>query len=235
MIKTVLTGVLALSMMAVPTGQAEACGPYGMMRNVDRDIQRRDRDLLVKAEKALRQGRYHKAFRLAEKTTHVPVLRTTNRRTKKIRRTHQRSPEWARLGARTLRIMSVATVRLNGKSRLKGRLPATNKERVANLTWAADVLRHASKTRPNDTVLKTRLGEAQSKLPGTRKFALLTFKALEKQGRLADAHGYAAYASVLRATGDRAGQKRALKRCRSLTGKRSLCKITPLKVAAAVP
>jgi hypothetical protein len=169
MIKLVVTSVLALSMMIVPTEQAEACGPYGMIRNVDRDIQSRDRALLVKAEKALRQGRYHKAFRLAGKTTYGPVLRMTNRRSKNIMRMKRRSPAWARLGERTLRIMSVATVRLNGKSRLNGRLPATRKQRVANLTWAVDVLRNASKTRPKDIRRKAHPGEAPFQVERTPK------------------------------------------------------------------
>ena len=61
MLRIFVTGALALSMLTVPSTNAEAC-LHGMKRNVDRDMQR-----LVRAEKALRQGRYKRAFNLAQR------------------------------------------------------------------------------------------------------------------------------------------------------------------------
>ena len=224
MLRILFTGALALSMLTVPSSNAEAC-LHSMKRNVDRDMQR-----LVRAEKALKQGRYKRAFNLAQRAHSGAIdLAVTKGNTRgrrpRVRRIQRPTPMMQSLDRRAIRVMAVATVRLDGKTGLAVKIAGIKDAGIANLKWAVKQLREASDRRQHDSLIKTRLGEALAKLPSKQKEALEVLESLAKEDFLADAHGYAAFAKVLSANGDEGAIAEALKRCRAMASKKSICKL----------
>tara|TARA_Y100001954_G_scaffold63282_1_gene68925 strand:+ start:125 stop:523 length:399 start_codon:yes stop_codon:yes gene_type:complete len=126
---------------------------------------------------------------------------------------------------RAMRVMAVAAVRTGGKIGPRANIVGSKEARTQNLSWAVDRLRDDSKRRPHDSLLKTRLGEALAALPRHEKEAKEILESLAKEDLLADAHGYAAFAGVLRATGERDGAEEALNRCRAMARSKSICEL----------
>ena len=229
MLRMVMTGALALSMM-IPIHDADAC-IHGMKQNRDRDMQ-----LLVRAERALKSGKYKRAFKTARRVNSRPIDVTDVRAKRRRNRVRLGSRHGTRgLVERANRVMAVATIRLDGQTRLARKMPRTAKERLANITWAAHTLRTASSQRPHDAFLKSRLGEALAQTPTGRKEALEILESLAKEDFLADAHGYAAFARLLSWSGDQDGKDEALERCMAMAKKKSICTIKPAQVATTRP
>ncbi len=220
MLRIVMTGALALSMMTITPSDADAC-LHGMKRDSDRDMQ-----LLARAKTALKSGKYKRAFTLAKRINSSPI--NVTKMGSKLRRIKTRPGPYR--GARSLRtraarVMAVATIRLDGKTQLTGKMPRSANERLENVKWAANTMRAALSKRPHDAFLKSRLGEALAKIPAARKEALELLESLAKEDFLADAHGYAAFARLLSWNGDQDGKDEALKRCIAMAKKKSICKI----------
>ena len=219
MLRFLLSGALVLSMLTIHLPETEAC-LHSMKRHVDRDMQR-----LSRAEKALKNGRFKRAFKLARRSHSgaIGLALKKGRNAPRIRRSKRQTPAMAKNDRRAIRVMAVATVRTGGKTGLRANIAGSNQARTQNLSWAVERLRDASKTRPHDSLLKTRLGEALAALPRYETEAKEMLESLAKEDLLADAYGYAAFAGVLRATGEREGAEEALKRCRAMARSKSIC------------
>ena len=219
MLRFLLSSAVVLSMITVQSSEAEAC-LHSMKRNVDRDIQR-----LSRAEKALKNGRFKRAFNLARRSHSgaVDLGLRKGRKISRLRRSRRHTPLMVKNDLRAIRVMAVAALRTGGKTGLLANIVGSKEARAQNLSWAVDRLRDASKRRPHDSLLKTRLGEALATLPRHEKEAKDILESLAKEDLLADAHGYAAFAGGLRATGEREGAEEALKRCRAMARSKSIC------------
>ena len=214
-----VTVAIGLSLTA---GSALACGHSIRMR-LDPEA-----EMMRVVNKQIRKHQYRAAARTILRT--YPDIRTrvakrTPRRSHRLRM----SPFGVRNPAINLRrariAMATAVARTDGHltagNGWSGRTPHM---RLADLRWAANVLRRAVARTPRSVVMRTRLGEALSRLPWTRGEALDLLSDIAAKGGLPEGMAWAALADLKQELGDRQGSRQALQRCRKLDGSARACR-----------
>lgn len=135
------------------------------------------------------------------------------------------SPTKTPIVGRAERVLALALARHGGALPLEREVPdyargswggRTEAERAANLSWASGSLRALHDAKRDDPALETDLAEALSKLPATRQEARDRLEQLAKRDLIGSAEGYAVLAELRAESGDKAGEKLALTRCRAL-------------------
>ncbi len=126
----------------------------------------------------------------------------------------------AALGNRTLRIIALACVRLDGAIGPWGN--AKPQQRKANVQWATSTsLQAIAATKPTDAVGKADYAEALAKTSGSE--AKKRLEDLAAKDVLATPYAYAALAALRGSSGDAKGRDEALARCRTMAAKKSIC------------
>ncbi len=176
----------------------------------------------------IRGHRYQAAARTILRTW--PDIRTrVASRSKHNHRTRIMSPFGRSNPAVNLRrarlAMATAVVRTDGHLKAsKGWSGRNPHMRLADLRWAAKVFRQEVARVPHSLVMKTRLGEALSRLPWTRGEAYDTLSKVAAKGVMPEGMGWAALADLRDELGDRPGSKKALRQCRKLDRKTRACR-----------
>jgi hypothetical protein len=136
------------------------------------------------------------------------------------------------LVGRAERVLAVALSRSQGALAVESEVPAEvlgawrgvkEGESAANLAWSVDVLERQSSAKADDVSLKTDLAEAMARVPERRAEARTILEDLAKRDLIASPEGYAALASLRSQSGDRDGQKLALKRCEAMAKSQDAC------------
>ncbi|MFK7988500.1 MAG: hypothetical protein AB8I08_20935 [Sandaracinaceae bacterium] len=165
------------------------------------------------AEQQLSRGRVRRAVRVARR-----ALAGVERRRRGDSRRRQLHP-------RLIRVLAVATVRLEGGVERPGwRTPMSMPahERSANLRWALDRLYVTSRSTP---VERAHYGEALAAL-GRHAAARDVLRALSRADLMPDAHAFAALARAEAALGNLTEAEQAWVGCRAVASRRqrSLCR-----------
>jgi hypothetical protein len=136
------------------------------------------------------------------------------------------------LVARAERVLAVSLSRSQGALPVGNEVPvevlgawrgAGDGESAANLAWSVAVLKRQSESKSDDVALKTDLAEAMARIPEQRAEARTILEELAKRDLIASPEGYAALASLLRQSGDTAGQKLAVRRCEAMAKNQDAC------------
>ncbi len=185
-----------------------------------------ERTNVARAEELLRQGEPQKAAWLLQQTwprmrEAVPVVGSNP------------------VIADGVRVMALAAVRSDGDLRSDlGWSSWSPAEREANVRWGIARLRMLAASLPDSAEVKTDLGEALARAPGTRDEARTILEALDGARDIASAEGYAALAMLRVEEGDVAGADVAALACERLAGADvSRCstaggRVTPVVTAA---
>ena len=206
--------------LILTAGPALSCGHSIRMR-LDPEA-----DIMRVVNKQIRKHHYRDAARTILRTW--PGIRT---QVAHIRRHSKRrlSPFTMRNPAANLRrarlAMATAVVRTDGHLKAgRGWSGRTPKMRLADLRWAAKVFREEVARVPHSVVMRTRLGEALSRLPWTRGEAYVTLTDLAAKGAVAEGMAWAALADLRQELGDGSGSAQALRQCRKLDRSARLCR-----------
>jgi hypothetical protein len=202
--------VLPVAVAAAPRA-ADACG-NAVYREIDSKSQ-----LVASAEQALSDGHYARAA--AKAVEAFPALKIVK-------------PGDVPLADRALRILALASVRADGGIHANGFKARTAGDRATNLDWSVATLRGLNAKRPNNPSLETDLGEALTKVPGSRDEAKKLLGDLADKDLLTSAEGYAALAGLRAESGDKAARDEAVRRCEAMTKTPRLCAAPTMVVAS---
>jgi len=173
---------------------------------------------VAEAEKALAKGNYVAAAGSVVRM--IPHIETLGR---------NRDP----LIVRAERVLSVAIAREDGRLSLEREVPRevlghwlgkSPGDRAKNLSWSVGALRRELVLQKDNPGLLTDLGEALSKLDGSRDEARTILESLAARDLIGSPQGYKALAELRQQQGDEAGQKLAMKRCESMASTSAICK-----------
>lgn len=213
-------------MFALPLGaalgltpnSARACGGEWYPALMEREPDQRPR-LIPMAEKALEQGRPIAAAGIVVRV--IPHIRGLK-------------AESSPIVARAMRVLAVALARGDGSLSLEREVPdyaqgswlgKSESARSSNLHWAVSALSAVSQSKKDDPALETELGEAMARLPELRERAREKLEQLAARDLIASSEGYAALARLRAQSGDAAGEKVALTRCKAMAKSAALCAV----------
>jgi hypothetical protein len=206
---------LAAALGLTPT-RAQACGGEWYPALMEREPDQRPR-LIPMAEKALEQGRPIAAAGIVVRV--IPHIRSLK-------------AESSPIVARAMRVLAVALARGDGSLALEREVPdyaqgswlgKSASARSGNLRWAVSALRAVSQDKKDDPALETELSEAMARLPELREQARDKLEGLAARDLIASPEGYAALARLRAQSGDAAGEKLALTRCKAMAKSAELC------------
>jgi predicted Zn-dependent protease len=179
----------------------------------------RQERLVSEAEEALRKGRHDTAAAKVQQAYPGLALREMSSND-----TPGRDPlteDGPR--ARALQVLSVATVRADGKLVLEGRKTSTVKAQGEMVEWAVSNLRVLSAQHSDNTGLKSRLAEGLSKRPAGRAEARTILEDLARADLMVDAEGWATLADLRQGAGDPVGRDKAVAECLKRAKNRQMC------------
>ena len=214
--KAAIFSILCIGCVSTP--DVSACGNevYFSVNRMTRTI--------VRAERALRQGRLTTAIRLSLSSlstmdegepgnpdTHEP--HTSKRIQKKAKRLYKR----------VKRVAAIAIVRRDGRVSLRYKTAVRRikpKKRLRNLKFALMILKKELEAKPKDPLVQSRFAEALGRFPKRREEGRKILKGLAAKDLLPDAWAYRALAEMNHLAGDTAGRDAAISQCETRAKRR---------------